>query len=551
MRAHTDGGSGPPRPRGMTTSGVPIRAVYGPDDVPEELRAASAGPAGTPPFLRGAYPEMYRTKPWRLFQLSGFGSPEDMNERLRFLLAAGETGIIVKQDRMTDDHLYDVDHPDISERREDVGLTGVVTVGLRDYATIMDGIPIESVYTKPGAGVPQSAPYTLSSFWSVAEQRGIPLERLAGTGQSDFFLTYLGCPTKEQIPPEAAMRLSLDLIEWCGRRMPRWVPVSIAGYNAADTGLDAAEELGAVLATAVEYLDGAIARGSLEPTALARLIGGVNFRVSMDLFEEVAKLRIARKMWNDLLERRYGITDPEARRMRIHVVTAGSAMTYSEPLNNIVRGTVMALAAALGGTQSLGVSGYDEALSIPSDHAHLMSIRIQQILQEETGLIDVVDPIGGSHYIDALGAALEERALDFMQEIEDRGGLVACLHDGFLMERASEHQYDIARSETNGERRIVGVNAHLVDDPIMEIDGFPGRDGARVWEDAMSRLSELRRTRDGRHTTAMLHELRRVLADGGNVVPAMMSALKADASIGEIGSVLREVLGDWRPPFER
>lgn len=540
-----------PQPRTMTTSGIPIQAIYGPDDVPEELRVASGGPAGSPPYLRAAYPELYRTKPWRLFQLSGFGSPEDMNTRLRFLLEAGETGIIVKQDRMTDDHLYDVDHPEISERREDVGLTGVVTIGLRDYATIMDGIPIEDMYTKPGAGVPQSAPYTLSCFWSVAEQRGIPLERLAGTGQSDFFLTYLGCPTKEQIPPEASMRLSLDIIEWCGQRMPRWVPVSIAGYNAADTGLDAGEELGAVFATAVEYLDRALARGSLDPTTLARSIGGVNFRVSMDIFEEVAKLRIARKMWNDLLLQRYGITDPAARRMRIHVVTAGSAMTYTEPLNNIVRGTVMALAAVLGGTQSLGVSGYDEALSIPSDHAHLMSIRIQQILQEETGLIDVVDPIGGSHYIDALGAALEERAWEFMKEIEDRGGLVASLHDGFLMERAAEHQYETARAETYGARRIVGVNTHVLDDPIMHIDGFPGRDGAKVWEDAMKRLSDLRRTREWRQTSTRLRELKSVLEGEENVVPAMMAALKADATIGEIGTVLREVMGDWKPPFER
>jgi len=544
-------GAVPPAPRERTTSGIPIRPVYGPDDVPEDLRAASAGLPGEPPFLRGAYPGMYRTKPWRLFQLSGFGSPDDMNARLRFLLEAGETGMIVKQDRMTDDHLYDVDHPDIAERREDVGLTGVVTVGLRDYATIMDGIPIESVYTKPGAGVPQSAPYTLSCFWSVAERRGIPLERLAGTGQSDFFLTYLGCPTKEQIPPEAAMRLSLDLIDWCATRMPRWVPVSIAGYNAADTGLDAAEELGAVFATAVEYLDRATARGSLDPATLARSIGGVNFRVSMDLFEEVAKLRVARRMWDDLLRNRYGITDPAARRLRIHVVTAGSAMTYDEPLNNIVRGTVMALAAVLGGTQSLGVSGYDEALSIPSDHAHLMSIRIQQILQEETGLIDVVDPIGGSHYVDALGAALEERAWDFMREIEDRGGLVACLHDGFLMDRAAEHQYEIARSETTGERRIVGVNVHRLEDPILHIDGFPGRDGAKVWEDAMGRLAAMRRERDGRHVTERLKELATVLRGEGNVVPAMMAALQAEASIGEVGAVLRETMGDWKPPYER
>lgn len=527
-----------------TTSGIPLKPYYSAADLPAE----DVGQPGSPPFVRGAHPEMYRSKLWRIFQLSGFGDPSDMNARLKFLLQAGETGIIVKHDRMTDDHLYDVDHPEIAERREDVGLTGTVTVGLRDYETIMDGIPIDSIYVKPGGGVPQSAPYTQACYWSVAERRGIPPESLAGTGQSDFFLTYLGCPTREQIPPEAALRFNIDLIEWCTNRMPKWVPVSIAGYNGSDSGLTAHQELGAVFANAIEYIEATLSRGNLDIEDFVYGIGGVNFRTSMDLFEDIAKMRAARKIWSDLLQERYGVTDERARRLRIHIVTAGSYMTYQEPLNNLVRGTVMALAAALGGAQSLGVSGYDEAMSIPSDHAHLMSIRTQQILQEETNLAAVADPLGGSYYIEHLTHQVETRALDFLAQIEQRGGFVSTIKDGWLMNQALDSQLEYQQEIEAGDRRVIGVNSHLVDDPMFEVEGFEGRSGEETWTQAMERLSELRDSRDTTATARALSDLRRVLESTDNIVPAVMAAVQADASIGEIGAAFREVLGDWTPP---
>ena len=545
-----DAASGGREMERTTTSGIPLKSHYTPTDVPPDQLEASGTAPGEPPFLRGSYREMYRTKPWRIFQLSGYGDPADMNARLKFLLDSGETGIIVKHDRMTDDHLYDVDHPDIVERREDVGLTGTVTVGLRDYETIMDGIPVESVYTKPGAGVVQSAPYTLSCYWSVAERRGIPLEKLAGTGQSDYFLTYLGCPTKEQIPPEAGMRFNLDLIEFCSQHMPRWVPVSIAGYNGADTGLNAWQELGAVFANAAEYLDAMKARGNEDVDGIARKIGGTNFRTSMDLFEDAAKLRTARKMWHDLLTRRYGVTDEKALMLRIHIVTAGSYMTYQEPFNNIVRGTVMALAAALGGTQSLGVSGYDEAISIPSDHAHLMSIRIQQILQEESGLTSVADPLAGSYYVESLCAALEERAWAFFDEIQDQGGFLAAITNGWLLGKADESQSTFFDEIQRGDRHVVGVNVHVADDPILSVEGFEGKPGATTWEAAMDRLTALRRDRNGSAAVAALKELERTCrSEDDNIVPAVMAAVQSDVTIGEIGGVFRDAYGKWDPPF--
>jgi methylmalonyl-CoA mutase N-terminal domain/subunit len=329
--------------------------------------------------------------------------------------------------------------------------------------------------------------------------------------------------------------------------MPRWVPVSIAGYNGADSGLDAAQELGAVFANAVEYLEAVSARGR-PLDDFARQIGGINLRTSMSFFEDIAKLRAARKMWSDLLQSRYGIRDERARRLRIHVVTAGSAMTYDQPLNNIVRGTLMALAAALGGTQSLGVSGYDEALSIPSDHAHQMSIRIQQILQHECeGLLDVADPLGGSYFLERLTLELEERAWAFLDEIERRGGFISTLEDGWLAQCAADNQLAEWGLDGSSQRTIVGVTDFTDDVCDFQIDGFAR--GADAWERAMVRLDDLRATRDGKAATTALRRLEDACRNDENIVPRMLDAVAADVTIGEVGAVYREVFGCWDAPL--
>ena len=330
--------------------------------------------------------------------------------------------------------------------------------------------------------------------------------------------------------------------------MPRWIPVSIAGYNGADSGLDAAQELGAVLANAVEYVDAVVARGRWRPEDFVGRIGGISLRTSMAFFEDIAKLRAARKMWSDLLRNRYGVTDERARRLRIHVVTAGSAMTYQQPLNNIVRGTLMALVAALGGTQSLGVSGYDEALSIPSDHAHQMSIRIQQILQHECeGLLDVADPLGGSFFLEHLTQALEERAWEFFDAIHARGGFVASLDDGWLQQRAVDRQLAETSATASGARGVVGVNSATDDVTPWTVDGFTG--GADAWERAMERLAALRAGRDGRAAAAALATLAHGCRTGESIVPLMLDAVRADVSVGEVGGVFRDVFGSWAPPI--
>ena len=530
-----------------TVSGIPLRARYGPDDVPEQAAARARSLPGDAPFHRGGWPDGYRSKPWRIFQLSGFGHPEDANERIRFLLEHGETGFIMEHDRSTADHLYDADHPEVLARREDVGLSGAVQLSARDTEIVLTGIDQSHYYAHPGGAVVQHAPFALAAYWTVARRRGLDISTLSGTGQSDFFLTYLGCITKQQIPARDGLKINADIIDFCARRVPRWVPISIAAYNGADTGLNAYQELGALLACAAEHLDEVERRGTLPVERVAHSVGGVNFRVGMDLFEDIAKLRAARAMWHELLTRRYGITDERALRMRIHVVTAGSAMTYQEPVNNVVRGTLMALASVLGGVQSLGVSGYDEALSVPSERAHHMSLRIQQILMEETNITAVADPLGGSHYVESLTADLEERAWEFFEHLQARGGFVASLDDGFLHTAAAANQIELERRVRTGERRIVGVNVHRSESDPFEIDGFPGSEG--VWEASIQRLAELRRTRHGRGAIAALDSLADICRRGDNVMEGVIDAVEHDASLGEIGHVFREVYGDWDVPM--
>jgi methylmalonyl-CoA mutase N-terminal domain/subunit len=530
-----------------TVSGIPLERCYGPDHLAALDADVVDSLPGHPPYLRGAYPEMYRAKPWRIFQLSGHGNPEDERERIKFLLNQGETGFIMEHDRNTADHMYDPDHPEVSERREDVGMTGAVILGVRDYETVLDGIDIGNLYAHPGGAVIQHAPFALACYWTVAQRRGIDLATLRGTGQSDYFLTYLGCIAKQQVPARAGVRLNCDIIEFCTEHLPPWVPVSIAAYNGADTGLNAYEELGAAMANAVEYLDEIERRGRFTVAQVAHGVGGINLRVSMDFFEEVAKLRAARKMWHDLLRDRYGVEDERASRLRIHVVTAGTAMTYQQPLNNIVRGTVMALAAVLGGTQSLGVSGYDEAMSIPSEHAHQMSVRIQQILQHEMNLTAVADPLGGSYLVEHLSAELGRRAWQVFEGIEAQGGFVAALDSGWLHARAGAHQFEDASAVTSGERTQVGVNAFTDDVADLQIGGFEGTNG--VWETSIKRLAAIRRERDNRAATASLQDLEAVCRSSDNLMPAMMAAVGSDVTLGEIGGVFREVFGDWDAPI--
>lgn len=531
--------------RRVTASGIPLKAAYGSADVPADW-SAGLGVPGDVPYTRGAHALGYRSKPWRIFQLSGYGNPEDEAERIRYLLERGGTGFIMEHDRMTGDNLYDVDHPEVVARKEDVGISGAVIMSAADCELALTGIDQSRYFAHAGGGVAQHAPFAMAAYWNVALRRGLRLDQLSGTGQADFFLTYVGCPPLHQIPPSVALKINCDIVEFCHDRVPRWVPISMAGYNGADSGLNAYQELGALFASNIAHLDEIRRRGSVPLQELATALGGVSFRVGMDLFEDACKLRVARRMWHDILRDRYGITDERALRLRVHIVTAGSAMTYAEPINNIVRGTLMGLAAVLGGVQSMGISAYDEALSVPSEQAHRQSVRVQQILMEETNLTAVADPLGGSYYAEALSAELMERAYGFMRDIEDHGGFVEALDNGFIQHVAGDNQVRLQDQETDGERPIVGVTVHTPSEDPFNIDGFPG--SLDAWERGMERLERLRARRSPAGVDRALADLERTCRDGGNVMTAVMDAVGADVTVGEVGAVFREVYESWRFP---
>ena len=372
------------------------------------------------------------------------------------------------------------------------------------------------------------------------------LDQLNGTGQADFFLTYVGCPPLHQIPPDAALKINCDIVEFCHANVPHWVPISMAGYNAADSGLNAYQELAAVFACNIAHIDEVKRRGSVPIESLAYALGGVNFRVAMDFFEDICKLRVARKMWHDILRDRYGITDERALRLRIHIVTAGSAMTYQEPINNVVRGTIMGLAAALGGVQSMGISAYDEALSVPSEQAHQQSVRAQQILMHETNLPAVADPLGGSYYVEALSAELEERAYAFLGEIEAAGGFIEATDSGFLAGVASENQVALEAAITTAHVR----SSESTSTPARKIRSRstdsrdPSTHGNAAWNDSKHCGPTATDTRRGR----AIEDLEHVCRSGGNVMTGVMEAVGHDVTVGEVGDVFRDVYGSWQFP---
>lgn len=531
-----------------TLSGIPLKAVYTAEDIRHLDPGKDLGRPGGLPFTRGPYPEMYRKRPWRIFQLSGYGAPEDERERILYLIRQGETGIIMEPDQLTSYHMFDPDHPEVLERREDVGLTGAPLVSLRDYETLLDGIPVETIYTHPGGGCIQFAPFAHACYFSLALKRGLSLRQIRGTGQSDYFLSYLSCPLKDQISPQAGLRLNCDFIEYCIENVPEWVPVSIPGYNASESGINAYQEIALVLANAIAYIDEVLRRGRLKIDDFAHTIGGVNFACGRDFFEEVAKIRAARRMWHKLLSERYGCRNEQALRMRIHGLTTGSWMTNRQPYNNIVRGTLMGLSAALGGVQSLGVSGFDEAISIPSELAHLLSVRTQQILQMETNITSVVDPLGGSYFIEWLTDELEKRGWEYLKKIEEAGGFIKALNSGWMHREAAKGMMERETKLNSGEWKWVGANCFEMEEEPTRVRAF--RSDTAVWDKAMANLLTLRNSRDKARVREALEELREVCLDETkNIMPPMIKAVQAYVTIGEVGEVFRQVFSVWNPPL--
>jgi methylmalonyl-CoA mutase N-terminal domain/subunit len=530
-----------PDPKALeTTSGIPLAAVYGPDDVaarqPAFDPARDLGQPGGFPFTRGIHATMYRGKPWTMRQYAGFGNAEESNRRYKFLLASGQTGLSVAFDLPTQMG-RDSDHP---LARGEVGRSGVAVASVDDMHVLMDGIPLDQVSVS--MTINATAATLLAFTIAVADERNIPRAALSGTIQNDILKEYIARGTYIY-PPGPSLRLCADTFAFCQAEVPRWNTISISGYHIREAGSDAVQEVAFTLADGIAYVDAARAAGLAVDAFGPRL--SFFFNAHSNLIEEIAKFRAARRLWARIMRDRFGAKDPRAQMLRFHVQTAGSTLTAEQPLNNIVRTTIEALAAVLGGAQSLHTNGYDEALALPTEASARVALRTQQILADETGVASVVDPVGGAYAIEALTSELEARAAALIEEIDRRGGMLAAIEDGFpqreIERRALEHQRAVER----GERVVVGVNkftdaAHAGPPALHRLD--PALEAAQV-----VRLAETRAKRDGSNTRAALDALARAARGTDNLVPPILTAAKARATLGEIADVLRNIFGEYHP----
>jgi len=525
-----------------TESGIPLKKNYRPEDVAGLDYDRDLGDSGEPPFTRGPYPDMYRSKLWRISQLMGSGQVADTNIRNRLFHEMGGDWVIAEMDQITSTHMWDPDHPDVIARKDDVGLCGSPILGLRDVEAFLEGISLEEQYHHM-----YGVPWINSCYYAVAEKRGIPLTNIYGTGQGEMFLPYLSTPFKDMPPPSCHLRDNCDVVEFNVKYVPHVTPISCAGHNARANGITAPEELAIVLAWNIDHIEYILKRGRLKIDDFVHALGGVNYSIGRDFFEEICKLRAARRMWYRLLKDRYHAQDPKSFRLRIHGFSADRDYTREQPLINVVRSAYRTVAAALGGVQSLGIGPYDEALTSPSEEALLMTVRTHQIIQHESGMISVVDPLAGSYYVEWLTNELEEKAWKYLEKIENAGGLVKSLETGWLHAEAFRGSWDQEKKLKTGERKLVGHNCFQVEEDVFDV---PPHRPAKAWEQAMARLEQIRRERDNTRVQKALDELRHVIAKPDEIqFSAMMEAVKAEATVGEIGQVYRDIWGVWNAPL--
>jgi len=515
-----------------TLSGRTLERVYTPEHAAR--RFEDEGLPGEYPFLRGPYPTMYRARPWTMRQIAGFGEPEDTNQRLRYLIEHGQTGISVDFDMPT---LMGLDSDDERSLGE-VGREGVAIDHVDDLHRLFDGIDIGSISVS--MTINPTAWILLAMFLVVAEERGIPWEALSGTTQADIVKEFIA--QKEWIYPVApSLRLVRDMIAFGADRLPRWNPVNISGYHIREAGSTAVQEVAFTIASAIAYADEVLRTGMPFDRFAPRF--SFYFIAHSDFLEEVAKFRAARRLWAAVARERFGATRAESMRLRFHCQTAGSSLTAPQPLNNIVRGSLQALAAVLGGAQSLHVSGMDEALAIPSELAMKVALRTQQIVLEESGVASTIDPFGGSYAVEALTDAIERDARAYLDRIDEQGGVVGCIESGWFQQEIADAAYTFQLAKERGERVVVGVNAHRerTGDPPFELHRVDPESEARK----IAALGAFRPARDRARVEASLERLQEVAASDENVMPATIDAVRARATGGEIVEAVRVVHGSY------
>jgi methylmalonyl-CoA mutase N-terminal domain/subunit len=517
-----------------TMSGVENAPLSSPDNVELDYRRDLGYPGGFP-FTRGVYPSMYRGRLWTMRQFAGFGTASETNERFRYLLEQGQTGLSTAFDMPTLMG-YDSDHP---RSLGEVGREGVAVDSLDDMETLFAGIPLGEVSTSMTINAP--AAMLLAFYVVVGERQGVPLGRLSGTVQTDILKEYIA--QKEWIfPPAPSMRLVVDMIEWCSRELPRMHPVSISGYHIREAGSTAAQELAFTLADGFAYVDACVQRGLAVDSFAPRL--SFFFNAHLDFFEEIAKYRAARRIWARELRDRYGARDPRSWLMRFHTQTAGVSLTAQQPEVNLIRTAIEALAAVLGGTQSLHTNSFDEALALPTEHAVRLALRTQQVIAHETGVVNAIDPLGGSYHLERLTNELERQAYDYFDRIERLGGVVAAIEQNFMQREIAEASFRY-QSEVEAEQRIVvGVNRYRQEDEqpveILRID--PALERKQV-----ERVRALRARRDSGAVEQALARLEQDAArDDRNLMEPILEASRAYATIGEMCDALRRVWGVWR-----
>jgi methylmalonyl-CoA mutase N-terminal domain/subunit len=517
-----------------TISGLPVERVYSPRNVAVDY-ARDLGDPGEFPFTRGVYESMYRRRLWTMRMFAGFGTARETNERFHYLLEHGQTGLSTAFDMPTLMG-YDSDHP---RSLGEVGREGVAVDSLEDMEELFRGIPLDRVSTSMTINSP--AAILLAFYVCVAEGQGVPRSALRGTAQTDILKEYIA--QKEWIfPPEPSMRLVTDMVEFCAREMPLWHPISISGYHIREAGSTAAQELAFTLADGFTYVEWGLARG-LEVDEFAPRLSFF-FNCHIDFFEEIAKLRAARRIWARELRHRFGAKDERSLRLRTHAQTAGVSLTAQQPELNVVRTAIEALAAVLGGAQSLHTNSFDEALALPTEEAAKIALRTQQIIAHETGAASTVDPLGGSWYLEDLTNRLEREAYGYFEQIDRLGGVIPAIEKSFFQREIAEASFRFQSEVDRGERVIVGVNGYEEEEPPRAIPLL--RIDEALEREQIERVQALRDGRDAAAADAALARLKRDAAGEANLMPAIVDAAKAKVTMGEMCDALREVWGVWR-----
>ena len=516
-----------------TDSGIPLPTVVTAADRTRE-DARELGLPGQFPYTRGVQPTMYRGRLWTMRMFAGFGSPADTNQRFKYLMAHGTTGLSTAFD-MPALMGYDADHP---MSRGEVGKEGVAISTLRDFEILFEGIPLDQVTTS--MTINASAIVALCMYIAVAEKQGVPMEKLGGTIQNDMLKEYIA--QKEWIvPPRPAVRIVVDMIDFCSRHMPRWHPVSISGYHIREAGATAVQELAFTLADGIGYVEECVKRGMAVDDFAARL--SFFWDVHNDFFEEIAKFRAARRIWARVMRDRFGARDPRSWQLRTHAQTAGVSLTAQQPYNNVVRTALQGLAAVLGGTQSLHTNSLDETYALPTEESVTLALRTQQLIAHESGVDRVVDPLGGSYFVEFLTDEMEKRCLEYLRRIDEMGGIIRAVEEGYPQKEIGESAYRYQREVEEGERLIVGVNAFQSDTDgpiqILKIE-------ERVAEEQVARIEKVKAERNAAEVSAALARVEAACRGTENLMPPVLEAVKSYATLGEISDVFRKVWGQYR-----